>query len=49
MSKEEALAIVRQVASEFVGNLKDHEKIQEAIKLIENELKDKVPTKSDKG
>lgn len=38
MTKELALVIIKQIAAEFVGKLEDHQKIQEAIELVEKEL-----------
>lgn len=45
MKVEEALNIVKQALAAFVGNLQDHQRIQEAIRTIEAELKQKAKKK----
>lgn len=38
MTKEDAVKIIEQVASQFNGNLKDHQTIQEALFVIKEGL-----------
>jgi len=38
MNKEQALEVVKQVCAAFNGNLQQHENIQRAIKLIEENI-----------
>jgi hypothetical protein len=37
MTKEQAIEIIKQVCASFVGNLGQHNQIQEALKVIEGE------------
>lgn len=46
MKLEEALNIVKQALGAFVGNLADHQRIQEAIRTIEAALEPKPKKKS---
>ena len=38
MTQEEAMQIIRQACASVVGNLEVHSKIQEAVKVIEEEI-----------
>jgi len=46
MSTEQALELIKQVCAAFNGNLQQHENIQSALRLIENELKEGKDAKS---
>lgn len=37
MTKQEALSLIKQVASVYRGTLQEHQMLQEAIKTLENE------------
>lgn len=41
MTKEEALTIIKQACASVVGSLEVHERIQSAIKVIEDSFKKK--------
>lgn len=47
MDKENALKLIKQVASVFKGTLQDHQQIQLAIKTLENLLNDSTRSESD--
>ena len=38
MEKEQALQIIKQVVEQYRGTLKEHEQLQKAIKVIEQEV-----------
>ena len=48
INKEQAINLIKQVCSQYKGNLSEHSAIQEAIKCIEDELKVETKKEEDK-
>lgn len=38
MNKSDAMALIRKICADFKGSLKDHQTIQQALKVIQDEL-----------
>lgn len=43
MTPQEAFNILRQIGAQFQGNLKDHQDIQDALKIFEDLIKSQEP------